>query len=96
MVRKPKKFRAPIEDKNGEPKLEEVTKFITNQNKTDRKLNTEEKAELLNFMISNDYTNFEDLKTAVKQAFYNDMGMFTINPQKLVSSGLYDKASANS
>ena len=96
MVRKPKKFRAPIEDKNGEPKLEEVTKFITNQNKTDRKLNTEEKAELLNFMISNGYTNFEDLKTAVKQAFYNDMGMFSINPQKLVSSGLYDKASANS
>lgn len=86
----------PFLDRNGEPKLEEVTKFISNDNKSTAKLSTDEKAEVLNFMLSNGVTSFNELKQKVRQAFYNDLNIFTINRDKLLKSGLYDKSTIRS
>lgn len=94
MTRKPKKVSLPIQDKNGEPILEEVTKFMTSQNRSKETLTVDQQADMLNLMASKGVASVEILKAKIKKAFYNEYGVFELNFDKLVASGLYTKAEA--
>lgn len=94
MTRKPKKVSLPIQDKNGEPVLEEVTKFMTSQNRSEETLTVDQQADMLNLMASKGIASVDILKAKVKKAFYNEYGIFELNFDKLVASGLYTRAEA--
>jgi hypothetical protein len=74
------------EQKDSEPKLSEVLNFVTTQNQNTEPLNKEQKLELQNFSIG--VPNFSTQKLV--DAFFDENGMFSVNPQKLKESGLYN------
>lgn len=83
-----------IEDVNGEPILSEVTKFLAHQNKSKEKLTKPQMADMINFMASVGTRTSEELKAQLKNAFYNNDGMFIVDENKLVNSGLYTRGEA--
>lgn len=66
--------------------LKSVTRFVAEQNKNTAPMTTENKVDFINLSIS--IPNL-DVKT-LTDAFYDEFGMFVINPKKLKATGYYN------
>jgi len=76
-------------DKNGEPKLSEITKYIGEQSRADKKLTFKQTQDIKNALRDN-----SNLKQDIVNAYITD-GLFYINRQKLLESGLYSLPEVN-
>jgi hypothetical protein len=76
-------------DKNGEPKLSEITKYIGEQSRADKKLTFKQTQDIKNALRDN-----PNLKQDIVNAYITD-GLFYINRQKLLESGLYSLPEVN-
>ena len=75
-------------DVNGEPTFNAVLNFIKSQQEV-REFDNTDIIELADF-VSASGLSFDDFKYAIKQAFYDHKGMFTLDREKLLNSGLYN------
>ncbi len=87
-------LRAPIQKRQSfrveEPALEDVMQYITAQNEVKEPMNVEQTQDYKNTLISTKGFTFENLK----EAFFDENGVFFISTPKLVSSGLYSQYEA--
>jgi len=75
-------------DVNGEPTFNAVLNFVKSQQEV-REFDSNDILELVDFATSSG-RSFDDFKYLIKQAFYDHKGMFTLDRDKLLNSGLYD------
>jgi len=79
-------FKEAIEE--DEPNSETVVRYIAQQNKTQEKLTSRQTIDL------QDFETFD--KQKLEEVFYDENGLFFVNADKLVKSGLYDQYEAQS
>lgn len=77
-----------------EPKLNDVLKFINNLNTTET-LSNQDLVELSNNLQTINVENGDNLLSLLQQTFYNAVGLFGVNRQKLRNSGIYTEAEIN-
>lgn len=86
-----KEFAKDLVLDNSEPRLQDVMKFINNLN-TNEKLSSQDLVELFNNIQTLNIENADSLLNNLQDTFFNGAGVFSIERQKLIDSGLYSEA----